>query len=336
METKIKPRNRITDFKNDLVFKFMLSDLNDSRCYYLLKVIIEGITGIKCQELFVLNSEVNPEHLSDKDMSLDVRVKTDEGKLIDIEMQNSALTKEVHYRFQIYGARMMDHQVNRGDKKYSENLHKVVTILFIDDIDKDNLELIDAYMHRNRHEYVWRFNLIESYFVQLPFIKVIEKERGITIYSKNCSVRYKDYKINIVDTPGHADFSSEVERIIKTVDTVVLIVDSKEGPMPQTRFVLDKALKQNLNPILFINKIDKKDARIDDVVNMTFDLFCELGANEKQLDFPICYGSARDGIAKYEVEDDNKDITPLLDTIFKHTSSYEGNEQDPVQMQISS
>ena len=164
----------------------------------------------------------------------------------------------------------------------------------------------------------------------------LEKERGITIYSKNCSVRYKDYKINIVDTPGHADFSSEVERIIKTVDTVVLIVDSKEGPMHQTRFVLDKALKQNLNPILFINKIDKKDARIDDVVNMTFDLFCELGANEKQLDFPICYGSARDGIAKYEVEDDNKDITPILDTIIKHTSCYEGNEQDPVQMQISS
>ena len=101
---KIRPR--ITDFKNDLVFKFMLSDLNDSHCYYLLKVIIEGITGIKCQELFVLNSEVNPEHLSDKDMVLDVWVKTDEGKLIDIEMPNSALTKEVHYRFQIYGARI--------------------------------------------------------------------------------------------------------------------------------------------------------------------------------------------------------------------------------------
>ena len=148
METKIKPRNRITDFKNDLVFKFMLSDLNDSRCYYLLKVIIEGITGIKCQELFVLNSEVNPEHLSDKDMILDVRVKTDEGKLIDIEMQNSALTKEVHYRFQIYGARMMDHQVNRGDLLYSENVHEVYTILFVNDIDRDNLLLIDTYMPR--------------------------------------------------------------------------------------------------------------------------------------------------------------------------------------------
>ena len=184
METKIKSK-RITDFKNDLVFKFMLSDLNDSRCYYLLKVIIEGITGIKCQELFVLNSEVNPEHLSDKDMVLDVWVKTDEGKLIDIEMQNSALTKEVHYRFQIYGARMIDHQVNRGDLLYSENVHEVYTILFVNDIDKDNLELIDAYMPRNRHGYVRKFNLIESYFVQLPFIKVIEKERGIKSFSKS-------------------------------------------------------------------------------------------------------------------------------------------------------
>ena len=127
----------------------MLSDLNDSRCYYLLKVIIEGITGTKCQELFVLNSEVNPEHLSDKDMILDVRVKTDEGKLSDIEMQNSALTKEVHYCFQIYGARMMDHQVNRGDILYSENVYEVYTILFVNDIDRDNLLLIDPYMPRN-------------------------------------------------------------------------------------------------------------------------------------------------------------------------------------------
>ena len=164
----------------------------------------------------------------------------------------------------------------------------------------------------------------------------IEKERGITIYSKNCSIRYKDYKINIVDTPGHADFSSEVERIIKTVDTVILLVDSAEGVMPQTRFVLETALKQNLNPILFINKIDKKDARIDDVVNMTFDLFVELGANEKQLDFPIVYGIAREGIAKYEVEDSNNDITPLLETIINHTEEYKGSETDPLRMQISS
>ena len=164
----------------------------------------------------------------------------------------------------------------------------------------------------------------------------LEKERGITIYSKNCSIRYKDYKINIVDTPGHADFSSEVERIIKTVDTVVLLVDSAEGVMPQTRFVLQQALKQNLNPILFINKIDKKDARIDDVVNMTFDLFVELDANDKQLDFPIVYGIARSGIAKLNLEDESNDITPLLDTIISHTDVYTGSEDDPLQLQISS
>ena len=179
METKIKPRNRITDFKNDLVFKFMLSDLNDSRCYYLLKVIIEGITGIKCQELFVLNSEVNPEHLSDKDMVLDVRVKTDEGKLIDIEMQNSALTKEVHYLFQIYGARMMDHQVNRGDLLYSENVHEVYTILFVNDIDRDNLLLIDTYMPRNQLNHVRKHNLLTHHNIYLPFIDAVVREKGL-------------------------------------------------------------------------------------------------------------------------------------------------------------
>ena len=184
METKIKPRNRITDFKNDLVFKFMLSDLNDSRCYYLLKIIIEGITGIQCQELFVLNSEVNPEHLSDKDMVLDVRVKTDEGKLIDIEMQNSSLTKEVHYRFQIYGARMMDHQVNRGDILYSENVHEVYTILFVNDIDRDNLLLIDTYMPRNQLNHVRKYNLLTHHNVYLPFIDAVVREKGLKNLSK--------------------------------------------------------------------------------------------------------------------------------------------------------
>ena len=184
METKIKPRNRITDFKNDLVFKFMLSDLNDSRCYYLLKIIIEGITGIQCQELFVLNSEVNPEHLSDKDMVLDVRVKTDEGKLIDIEMQNSSLTKEVHYRFQIYGARMMDHQVNRGDILYSENVHEVYTILFVNDIDRDNLLLIDTYMPRNQLNHVRKYNLLTHHNVYLPFIDAVVREKGLKNLSR--------------------------------------------------------------------------------------------------------------------------------------------------------
>ena len=163
----------------------------------------------------------------------------------------------------------------------------------------------------------------------------LEKERGITIYSKNCSIRYKDYKINIVDTPGHADFSSEVERIIKTVDTVILMVDSKEGVMPQTRYVLEKALKNNLNPILFINKIDKKDARIDEVINMTFDLFVELDANLKQLDFPICYGIAKQGIAKKSEEDNSSNIFPLLDVIIENTTPLKGSSKDPVTFQVS-
>lgn len=163
----------------------------------------------------------------------------------------------------------------------------------------------------------------------------IERERGITITAKNCSIRYKGVKMNIVDTPGHADFSSEIERIIKTVDTAILLVDSSEGPMPQTRFVLNEALKYGLRPILFINKIDKKDARSEEVVNMTFDLFCDLGASNEQLDFKIIYGIARDGIAKYNEDDLNDDIYPLLDTILETTNPYDGNENDPLQLQIS-
>ena len=164
----------------------------------------------------------------------------------------------------------------------------------------------------------------------------IEKERGITIYSKNCAIRYQDYKINIVDTPGHADFSSEVERIMKTVDTVILLVDAAEGPMPQTRFVLKKALEQNLRPILFINKIDKKDARPQEVVDMTFELFMELNATDEQLDFPIVYGIAREGIAKLSLDEDSTSIEPLLKTVLKQCNAYEGNEEDPLQLQVSS
>ena len=136
----------------------------------------------------------------------------------------------------------------------------------------------------------------------------LERERGITIYSKNCSVMHGDVKINIVDTPGHADFSSEVERIIKTVDTVILLVDSSEGPMPQTRFVLKKSLEQGINPILLINKIDKKDARIDEVVDEVYELFMDLEANDEQLDFPILYGIARQGIVVYDPDDVKGDL----------------------------
>lgn len=210
-------------------------------------------------------------------------------------------------------------------------MEKIINFAVVAHVDAGKSTLVDALLKQNG---VFRDN--EEVVDCVMDSGDIERERGITITAKNCAIRYKDYKMNIVDTPGHADFSSEIERVIKTVDTVVLLVDSAEGPMPQTRFVLKEALKYGLKPILFINKIDKKDARAEEVVNMTFDLFCELGANDEQLDFKILYGIAKEGIAKYEETDDNKDIKPLLDTIIETTKPFEGNENDPLQLQISS
>ena len=169
---------------------------------------------------------------------------------------------------------------------------KIINIAVIAHVDAGKSTLVDALLAQS---HVFRDN--EQIVDCVMDSDAIERERGITIYSKNCSIMYKDYKINIVDTPGHADFSSEVERIMKTVDTVILLVDSSEGPMPQTRFVLSKSLAQGINPILFINKIDKKDARIDEVVDEVYELFMDLEANDDQLDFPILYGIARQGIA---------------------------------------
>ncbi len=146
---------------------------------------------------------------------------------------------------------------------------------------------------------------------------VLEQERGITIYSKNTSVFYKDTKINIVDTPGHADFSSEVERVLRSIDSVLLVVDAQEGPMPQTKFVLKKSLELGLKPIVVINKIDKPASRLEWTKDEIFTLFMELGANDEQLDFTIVYAIARDGIAKTNINDNSKDLSPLLDTIIE-------------------
>ena len=210
-------------------------------------------------------------------------------------------------------------------------MEKIINFAVVAHVDAGKSTLVDALLKQSG---VFREN--EQVVDCVMDSGDLERERGITITAKSCAIRYKGYKMNIVDTPGHADFSSEIERIIKTVDTVVLLVDSAEGPMPQTRFVLKEALKNGLRPILFINKIDKKDARAEEVVNMTFDLFCDLGADNDQLDFKILYGIAKEGIAKYEENDDSKDITPLLDTIIETTKPFEGNENDPLQFQISS
>jgi len=146
----------------------------------------------------------------------------------------------------------------------------------------------------------------------------LELERGITIYAKNASIFYKDTKINIVDTPGHADFGSEVERVLRSIDTVLLVVDAQEGPMPQTRFVLKKSLELGLKPIVVINKIDKPAARPEAAHESVLELFLELGANNEQIDFPTVYAVGREGIAKKNLADESKDLTPLLDTILEH------------------
>ena len=162
----------------------------------------------------------------------------------------------------------------------------------------------------------------------------LEKERGITILSKNTAIRYKDTKINIIDTPGHADFGGEVERVLKMVDGVLLLVDAQEGVMPQTKFVVKKALSLGLCPIVVVNKIDKPAADPDRVIDEVFDLLVALGANEHQLEFPIVYAAARDGYAKYSMSDENKDLEPLFETIIKHVPSPSGSADNPLQLQV--
>ncbi|HEZ7274577.1 TPA: translational GTPase TypA [Neisseria meningitidis] len=163
----------------------------------------------------------------------------------------------------------------------------------------------------------------------------LEKERGITILAKNTAIDYESYHINIVDTPGHADFGGEVERVLGMVDCVVLLVDAQEGPMPQTRFVTKKALALGLKPIVVINKIDKPSARPSWVIDQTFELFDNLGATDEQLDFPIVYASGLSGFAKLEETDESSDMRPLFDTILKHTPAPSGSADEPLQLQIS-
>ena len=208
--------------------------------------------------------------------------------------------------------------------------HKIINIAVIAHVDAGKSTLVDAFLSQSG---VFRANEVVKECVMDS--NDLEAERGITIYSKNCSINYKDYKINIVDTPGHADFGGEVERVLKMVDSVLLVVDSYEGPMPQTKFVLKKALELELKPIVVINKIDKPDARPEEVIDEVFDLFVELGANDEQLDFPIIYASARNGFARYNVEDTNEDMQPLFETIIKHVAPPEGYLDAPFQMLVT-
>lgn len=208
---------------------------------------------------------------------------------------------------------------------------KVINIAIIAHVDHGKTTLTDALLRQGgafREDEVVQELVMDS--------NPLERERGITIFSKNCSIHYKDIKINIVDTPGHADFSSEVERILSMVDCVLLVVDAKEGPMPQTKFVLQKSLSLGLRPIVLLNKIDKDGSRPVESLNEVFDLFVDLNANNAQLDFPVLYTVGKKGTAKLKMEDKDKDLTPLFETIIKHVPLYPENNDAILQMQVAS
>lgn len=200
-------------------------------------------------------------------------------------------------------------------------------IAIIAHVDHGKTTLVDA-MLKQSHIFRENQKVAERVMDSNP----LERERGITILAKNTSVMHDGVKINIVDTPGHADFGGEVERILNMVDGVLLLVDSHEGPMPQTKYVLRKALEHKLKPIVVINKIDRPDARISDVEGEILDLFMELDADEDQLDFPLIYASARAGIAKYNMSDESNDLTPLFETILKYIPAPEGDPEAPLQI----
>ena len=210
------------------------------------------------------------------------------------------------------------------------NNKKIRNIAIIAHVDHGKTTLVDSLL---KQSHVFREN--EQVEERVMDSNDLEKERGITILSKNTSVMYNDIKINIVDTPGHADFGGEVERVLKTVDGVLLLVDSFEGAMPQTREVLKKALALDLKPIVVINKIDRPGARPEKVVDEVIELFIELDATDEQLDFPVVYASAKNGISKLNMSDEDSDMTPLFETIIKTIDAPNCDEEGPAQMLVS-
>ncbi|HEY9062348.1 MAG TPA: translational GTPase TypA [Pseudobacteroides sp.] len=209
-----------------------------------------------------------------------------------------------------------------------ENLRNIAIIAHVD---HGKTTLVDVML---RQSGIFREN--EQVQERVMDSNDLERERGITILAKNTAVCYKDTKINIVDTPGHADFGGEVERILKMVDGVLLLVDAFDGPMPQTRFVLRKALQLNLKPIVVINKIDRPEARPTEVIDEVLELFIELGADDDQLEFPIVFASSREGYAKTNIDDENSNLEPLFETIIENVPSPQGSSEEPLQLLVSS
>ena len=214
--------------------------------------------------------------------------------------------------------------------RYTNTMKNIRNIAIIAHVDHGKTTLVDQLLRQSG-----TFRANQQVDERVMDSNDLEKERGITILAKNTAIEYEGYHINIVDTPGHADFGGEVERVLGVVDCVVVLVDAQEGPMPQTRFVTKKALALGLKPIVVINKIDKPTARASWVIDQTFDLFDNLGATEEQLDFPIVYASGLSGFAKLDENDDSSDMRPLFDTILKHTPAPSGNADAPLQLQIS-
>jgi GTP-binding protein len=208
-------------------------------------------------------------------------------------------------------------------------------VAIIAHVDHGKTTLVDALLRQSgnfRQSQVQQDTILDS--------NPLERERGITILAKNCAIHHKmptgeDIKINLIDTPGHADFGGEVERVLGMADGCFLLVDAAEGPMPQTRFVLKKAFQHELHPIVIINKIDRPDARPDEVLNMVFDLFVELGADDEALDFPVLYASGRAGTASWSLEEKGTDIQPVFDALFKHVPAPHGDPDKPLQLQIT-
>ncbi len=212
----------------------------------------------------------------------------------------------------------------------SSPIPNIRNIAIVAHVDHGKTTLVDAML---RQSGLYRSNerMVERVMDSMD----LERERGITIMAKNTAVQYHGTKINILDTPGHSDFGGEVERVLKLADGVVLLVDASEGPLPQTRYVLSKALEQKLKPIVVINKIDRQDARAEEVVNEVYDLFIDLDADDEQIDFPILYAISRDGIAKYKLEDESDDLRPLFEQILKTIPPPRCDESAPLQVLIA-
>src|SRR3954454_124715 len=218
-------------------------------------------------------------------------------------------------------------QPTRFMKSSNESIRNIAIIAHVD---HGKTTLVDAMLNQSGI-----FGAHEEHAERVMDSNDLERERGITILAKITGIRYHGVKINIVDTPGHSDFGGEVERALKIVDGVMLLVDASEGPLPQTRYVLTKALEAKLTPIVVINKIDRPDARVQEVLNEVYDLFIDLGATEDQLDFPVLYTIAKTGIAKGSMEDTSNDLRPLFDSIVKHIPGPEGDPDDTLQMLIA-